>query len=432
MQQDPEELARQTLEQYRQFMNPGLASLLRFMGLDAVEWEGEGAVVRDAAGNEYLDFLGGYGAFNLGHRHPAVVAAVREQLDRLPLSSKILLSKPAADLAQLLCEVAPKPSAGVAAKGLATPPGLERVFFCNSGAEAVEGSLKLARASTGRKKFVAAIGGFHGKTLGALSVCGRDVYRKPFEPLLADVSLVPFGDAAALEAAIDSDTAAVILEPIQGEGGVNIPPDGYLPQARRLCDQAGCLLILDEVQTGLGRTGFLFECQRSGVAPDIMALAKSLGGGVMPLGAFMAKASLWRPFEENPLLHSSTFGGNSLACAAGLAAVKTIIKEKLPQQAAEKGSHLMHRLADIKSEHADIIADVRGRGLMIGVEFRDSDFAALVIAGLARRRILAAYTLNNPKVLRLQPPLIVSREQLGSFLTAFSESLQQAKSLVVR
>jgi putrescine aminotransferase len=418
MQQDPEKLAGETLEQYRRFMNPGLASLLRFMGLDAVEWEGEGAVVRDAAGNEYLDFLGGYGAFNLGHRHPAVVAAVREQLDRLPLSSKILLSKPAADLAQLLCEVG--------------PPGLERVFFCNSGAEAIEGSLKLARAATGRKKFVAAIGGFHGKTLGALSVCGRDVYRKPFEPLLADVSLVPFGDAAALEGAIDSETAAVILEPIQGEGGVNIPPDDYLPRARRLCDQAGCLLILDEVQTGLGRTGFLFECQRSGAAPDIMALAKSLGGGVMPLGAFTAKARLWRPFEENPLLHSSTFGGNPLACAAGLAAVRTIIREKLPQQAAEKGSYLMHRLADIKSEHADIIADVRGRGLMMGVEFRDSDFAALVIAGLARRRILAAYTLNNPKVLRLQPPLIVSREQLCSFLTAFSESLQQAKSLVVR
>jgi putrescine aminotransferase len=416
MQEDPEKLAEKTLEQYRRFMNPGMASLLRFMGLDAVEWEGEGAVVRDAAGNEYLDFLGGYGALNLGHRHPAVVAAVREQLDRLPLSSKILLSKPAADLAQLLCEVG--------------PPGLERVFFCNSGAEAVEGALKLARAATGRKKFIAATGGFHGKTLGALSVCGRDVYRQPFEPLLADVALVPFGDAAALEAATDSETAAVILEPIQGEGGVNIPPDDYLPRAKETCDRAGCILILDEVQTGLGRTGFLFECQRSGVAPDIMALAKSLGGGVMPLGAFMAKARVWRPFEENPLLHSSTFGGNPLACAAGLAAVKTIIEEKLPQQAAEKGSYLMQRLADIKSEYEDIIVDVRGRGLMIGVEFRDSDVAALVIAGLARRQVLAAYTLNNPKVLRLQPPLIVSREQLDSFLATFSESLSQAKSLL--
>jgi putrescine aminotransferase len=418
MQQDAEELAHRTLDQYRRFMNPGLAGLLRFMGLDAVEWEGEGAVVRDAAGNEYLDFLGGFGALNLGHRHPEVVAAVRQQLDRLPLSSKILLCKPAADLAQLLCEVG--------------PPGLERVFFCNSGAEAVEGSLKLARAATGRKKFVAADDGFHGKTMGALSVCGRDLYRQPFEPLLVDVTLVPFGNAQALEAAVGADTAAVILEPIQGEGGVNIPPDDYLAEARRICDHAGCLLIFDEVQTGLGRTGFLFECQRAGVAPDVMALAKSLGGGVMPLGAFMARAPLWSAFEANPLLHSSTFGGNPLACSAGIAAIKVTIEEKLPQQAAEKGSYLMDALRALKAEHADIIADVRGRGLMIGVEFHDSDVAGLVIAGLAQRRVLAAYTLNNPKVLRLQPPLIVSRDQLDRFLTAFGESLSHAESLLRR
>lgn len=250
---------------YAEHVNPGLARLLQFMGLEGLEERAEGCYLWDSEGRKYLDFLGGFGTFALGHRPAAVVEAVHRQLDRMPLSSKLLLSPLQAELAALLAEI--------------TPGDLKYSFFCNSGAEAVEGCLKLARAATGRPKIITAEGAFHGKTLGALSVSGREVYRKPFEPLLPAVSLVPFGDAEALRQAVDEETAAVILEPVQGEGGVRVPPNDYLPAAREACDRAGALLILDEVQTGFGRTGRMFACEHWGVAPDLMALGKALGGG---------------------------------------------------------------------------------------------------------------------------------------------------------
>ena len=413
---DAERANEETLRKYRAYINPGLADLLRFIGYGAVESRAEGVIVWDSDGREYLDFLAGFGMFALGHRPPSVLKAVREQLDRAPMSSRLLLGKPAADLAELLVSLA--------------PGSLRRVFFTNSGAEAVEGALKIARAATGRKQIVAAENAFHGKTLGALSASGRPVYKEPFEPLLPGFAHVPFGDAKALEKAVSQETAAVILEPIQGEAGVIIPGDDYLPAAREICDRAGALLILDEVQTGLGRTGKMFACEHWGVAPDIMALAKALSGGVIPIGAFMAREELWKPLEENPLLHSSTFGGGGLACAAGLAAVKAILQDDLPSRANRLGRQLLDELRSLQRKHEDSISEVRGLGLMIGVEFTDSDVAGLAIAGLAQRRILVGYTLNNPKVMRIQPPLVVSEQHVARFLQALSESLDQTRELV--
>ena len=408
--------SKDLFELYARHVNPGLARVLEFMGLEGLEERAEGCYLWDSEGRKYLDFLGGFGVFALGHRPHAVVEAVRRQLDLMPLSSKLLVSPLQAELGALLAEI--------------TPGDLQYSFFCTSGAEAVEGCLKLARAATGRPKIVTTEGAFHGKTLGALSVSGRDVYRKPFEPLLPGVVRVPFGDDAALRGTVDRETAAVILEPVQGEGGVRVAPPDYLPAAREACDRNGALLILDEVQTGFGRTGKMFACEHWGVAPDLMALGKALGGGVMPIAAVVGTPVTWKIFEESPLIHSSTFGGAPTGCAAALAAIKEIRDRDLPAHAAEVGGYLLQGLADIKARFPQQIVDVRGLGLLTGIEFAEPDFASLVVSGLAARGVIAAYTLNQPQVLRAEPPLIVTREEIDAFLDALRASVEQAVSLL--
>ncbi len=406
----------QVIADCRRFVNAGVAKLHEFMGAGAVEWWAEGSTIRDTQGVEYLDLLAGFGTLALGHRPPAVVAAVYEQLQRMPLASRVLFNKQVTDLAAALAEL--------------LPGDLEKSFFCHSGAEAVEGAIKLARLYTRRPGIIAAEGGYHGKTMGALSASGREIYKQPFAPLLPEVEHVPFGDGQALASAVSGETAAVILEPIQGEAGVIVPPDDYLPKAREICDEAGALLILDEVQTGFGRTGTMFACDQAGVAPDIICLAKALGGGIMPLGAFSSTAKIWAVLEENPYIHSSTLGGNPLACAAGLAAVREIQRMELPARAEKLGERTLARLRQLQQSYPEIVAEVRGRGLLIGVQFPDSDIAGLVIAGLVQRRVIAAYTLNNPEVIRIEPALSIPEQDLDRGLHAFEESVEQAKDLV--
>ena len=410
------QFVEETIDKYRRFVNPGLATLMDFVGFHGVETRALGASVWDSTGVEYLDFLGGYGVFSVGHAHPKIVKAVQEQAAAMPLSTRVLFNRPMADLAEKLAEI--------------TPGALQYTFFCNSGTEAVEGALKLARLATGKTQIIGTEGGFHGKTFGGLSASGREIYRAPFAPLLPDFLHVPYGDIAATAAAITEQTAAIIVEPIQGENGVVVPPDDYLPGLRRLCDEHGILLILDEVQTGFGRTGKLFACEHWGIAPDIMTLAKALGGGVMPIGAFTATPEVWKAFEPNPLLHSSTFGGNELACVAGLAALEVIFEEHLPGRAAAMGEILLAGLHAIADKYPGTITEVRGKGLLIGVEFSERDIAALVIAGFAQHHILAAYTLNNPCVIRFEPPLIVNEEQIARVLQAFDEAVAGVMDLL--
>ena len=406
----------QVFELYRKHVNPGMAELVKFMGFDTVEIEAKGCYVIGADGRRFLDCLGGPGVFTLGHKPQAVIAAVSEQLQLMPLSSHILLSPLLAEAAEALAKV--------------TPGDLQYVFFCNSGAEAVEGALKAARMYTSRPKFIAAEGAFHGKTFGALSASGREVYKKPFEPLLPTFVHVPFGDVDALARAMDDQTAAVILEPIQCENGIRVPPDGYLAAARELCDRHGALLILDEIQTGLGRTGRMWACDWDGVVPDILTAGKALGGGVMPVGAFVARPSVWQIFEENPYIHTSTFGGNPLACRACIAAINEIQRLDIPALASARGKRLLEGCRSVAEKHSDLVADARGRGLLVGVEFHDSDVAGLVIAFLAQENILAAYGLNNPKVLRFEPPAIITEEEIDRVVQALDHGIEWAKSLM--
>lgn len=403
------------LRLYEQYVNPGLARLMRLMGLAKVEARGEGSVVIDADGRRYIDCVGGYGTFALGHRHPRIIQAVEEQLHTMPLSSKVLLSSPMAKLASQLAAC--------------TPGDLTYSFFCNSGTEAVEGALKLGRIATRRKKIIAACHAFHGKTLGSLSATGHPLYREPFTPLLPGVVHVPFNDVAALERNLDEETAAVLLEPIQGEAGVILPSPGYLQEVRKLCDRWGALFILDEVQTGLGRTGSWFACEQEGVVPDILCLAKALGGGVMPIGAYIARPHVYDAYIDAPLLHTSTFGGNPLACRAASATLRVLQEEQLIAASRYKGAYLKSRLEEAARRHPGIVREIRGRGLMIGIEFISPAVGGVIMSEWIQRGVLTAFALNNLSVTRLEPPLTIQKEELDQVVAAFAASLAAAEPL---
>jgi putrescine aminotransferase len=405
---DSQQISAQTFARYNDHLNPGIAKLTDFMGLKVTEHRSEGCYVYGPEGEAYLDCLGGPGVFTIGHRHPRVIAALKEQLELMPLGSHILLDPVMAEAGEKVAAVC--------------PGGIEYVFFCNSGAEAIEGALKAARMHTGRPEFVCAQGGFHGKTFGALSASGRDVYKAPFEPLLAGFTHVPFGDAEALAEAVSDRVAGVLLEPIQCENGIKLPPDGYLQAAREICDENGALLILDEIQTGLGRTGKTWACDHEAVTPDIITLGKALGGGAMPIGAFAARESVWNIFAENPYVHTSTFGGNPLACRAAIAALEVLQDEDISGLCAERGSQLLAGMKHVAAEFDSVITDVRGRGLLVGVEFADPDIANLVIAGLIQERILTAFTLNQPEVVRLEPPALITGDEIRRVIDVFSQA----------
>ncbi len=406
----------ETISKYEKYINPAQAKLFRFMGLASVEGHAEGWTITDSEGREFIDCLGGYGMFALGHRHPKVVEAVEKALHTMPMCGKVLFNRPMADLAEALAEI--------------TPGDLQYSFFVNSGTETVEGCLKVARLATKRKKFVAANNAFHGKTMGSLTATGRDLYREPFKPLLDGFTHVPFGNIAAMESAVDEETAAVILEPIQGEGGIIIPPAGYLRQVKELCEAKGALFIADEVQTGIGRTGAWFGVNHEDVKPDLMACAKALGGGVMPIGAIIGTPRAWQGLIEAPFLHTSTFGGNQLACAAGVAAISVIKEENLLERGAETGAYLKAGLESIAAEFPSVISEVRGRGMMIGIELTKEGAGGMLMSLMIDKSIIVAYTLNNPKVIRMEPPLIMPKEVVDYVLEQFRDAVATTASVI--
>jgi putrescine aminotransferase len=429
----------QVKELHKKYLNSALTTLLGLINFDKRFVRAQGVSVWDSKGREYLDFLGAFGALNLGHNHPKIIGAL-EKVKELPNLLQSSLGTLAGALANNLAKI--------------TPGNLSRSFFCNSGAEAVEGALKLARIATGRKEFIYCQGSFHGKTFGALSVTGRKKYQQPFLPLLPGCVEVPYGDLQALNLSLkNQQVAAFIVEPIQGEGGIILPPPGYLAEARRLCLKYGTLFIADEVQTGFGRTGNMFACEHEGIVPDVICLAKSLGGGVMPIGAYLTTDEIWKKAYgsmEKCTLHTSTFGGNSLASAAALATIEVIYEENLIEQVREKGKYLLDKLLKLKEKHPHLLKDVRGRGLLIGLEFNQpknslsnrlsfglveklsDEFLGSMVAGelLNKHGIITAYTLNNPNVIRLEPPLIVTYNQLDTVINALEEILKAHKGFL--
>jgi acetylornithine/N-succinyldiaminopimelate aminotransferase len=365
---------------------------------------GKGVKVWDVDGNEYVDFLAGLAVNVLGHAHPSLVSAVTDQLGTLGHVSNLYVNEPSIELAERLLEL------------FGFDGGEGKVFFCNSGAEANEAAFKLSRR-TGRTNVVAMVNGFHGRTMGALAMTGQPAKQLPFAPLPGHVVHVPFGDVDALQAEVDDETAAVIVEPILGEAGVVVPPVGFLTDVRRITSEAGALMIVDEVQTGFGRTGAWFGFQWDHVQPDIVTLAKGLGGG-MPIGACIAFGDAATLFE--PGQHGTTFGGNPVSAAAGLAVINTIHAENLVANSATMGRRLMIALSEL--DHP-LVEGVRGRGLFVGIGLREP-IAQQVVASAARH----GYLINAPApdVLRLAPPLIIDAADVDGFVSAFPQILKTA------
>ena len=406
-----QDLASEAFENYKDYVNPPLARVMKLSG-SPVEVRARGTTIWDQNGKAYLDFAGGYGVFTLGHSHPRVVAAVQEQMEHISLSGKTMFNLVLGRAAKRLAEIA--------------PGDLRYSFWCNSGAEALEGAIKLARAATGRAKIVATYDAYHGKTLGALSISGRKTFQAPFEPLLGDVAHVLFGDPSALEEAL-RDAAAFVVEPVQGEGGVNVPQSGYLRDARAACDRAGALLIADEVQTGLGRCGYLFACERDGIVPDVMTLAKGLSGGVIPVGAYIARPDAWnRAYAKQPLIHTSTFGGSEIACAAALAAIGVLFDDDLVANARARGEQLLDGCKTLALEYPQVIREARGLGLLVGVELTNEGYGGWIIPEMLKAGVTAAWTLNQQRVIRLEPPLIVSEGEVEIALSALAAGVAAA------
>ena len=367
---------------------------------------GKGALVWDINGKEYVDCSTSYGVALLGHCHPKVVAAIQAQAEQLITCHGCYYNDKRAEFVEKLVHI--------------TPKGLDKVFLSNSGAESVECAIKLARKYTGKPEIIALMGGFHGKTMGALSATWDKKYREPFMPLVPEIKHVAPDNSEKLREAISEKTAAVLMEPIRGESGVRVPPDGYLQEVREICDEENVLLILDEVQTSFGRTGKLFGCQNWGVTPDVMCLAKPFAGG-LPIGVTVAKENIMSALKVGE--HSTTFGGSPLVCAAGCAAIDALVEENLTERAAEMGKHFKAELERLQAKHK-IVKEVRGLGLMLGMELRYDVLNVILKAAAKGVLVLDA----GRTVVRLLPPLVINKEQIDRTVNVLDEVLGEEES----
>jgi putrescine aminotransferase len=402
------------LDDFATYLNPQKVRVMRAAGLDIIEAQRSGVWVWDLAGERYLDCFTSAGSFNVGRRNPRVVAAAHRALDRLDNGNFLLCSSQKAELAARLAELA--------------PGDLSCTMFGTGGGEANDFAIKLARGATRRPTIVSTINGYHGHTGFSLSAAGRDAFRVPFEPLMPGFVQVPFGDIDAMVAALDESSAAVLLEPIQGEGGIIVPPANYLAQVREACDRVGALLILDEIQTGLGRTGRWWASEHEGVVPDIMTSAKSLGGSLVPISATLFGEELREFLIPNPFIHLSTFGGSDLACAVALEVLNVIEETNLVEHAAAMGRLLFRGLDELARVHADVIAEVRGRGLMVGVEYVDDSLGPRMSYHLAQHGVLAIYSGNQPSVMRLMPALVIEESEVVYLLDALAAAIADLKA----
>jgi putrescine aminotransferase len=391
----------------------------------ATEWTGSGAIFRDVLGREYIDCLGGYGMMDLGWGHPDVVATVRDQLSyRTPMPSQELIDPLRGVLAHLM--------------SLITPGDIKYSFFAASGTEAVEGAIKLAKLYTKKPAFIVALNAFHGKTMGSLSMIGKADFREPVGILYGGpVYHVPFGKADAVEQQLETckkigiGVAGILMEPIQGEAGAIVPPDDFWPRLREASTHYGTLLIADEVQTGLGRTGKMWGVEHWNVAPDILCVGKSFGGGVMPISAFCSTEEIWQVMmEPNPFIHTTTTGGGALACSAAIATINVTLRDRMWELAAQKGSYIIPKLKELATRHPKIFKEVTGRGLLIGLHFKTAEIGYQVAAGLFKRGVLVAGTLVSAHTIRIEPPLVVTYEQIDAVLDRLEDTINEVgKSL---
>jgi putrescine aminotransferase len=426
MSERPEEdqgkwIIEQSMQNFAEYFNKGWLdyrkSVTQAGQWAATEWTGRGATFEDVLGRKYIDFLGGFGMMDLGWSHPEVVAAVQAQLLRTPMPSQELIDPLRGVLAKLMADI--------------TPGDLKYSWFAASGTEAIEAAIKFAKVYTQKPAFIVAVKAFHGKTMASLSMMGKADYRQPAGQLYGGpVYHVPFGDAAAVEQQLEIcekvgiGVAAVLMEPIQGEAGAIVPPDDFWPRIREATKKHGALLIADEVQTGLGRTGKLWGVDHWGVVPDIIAVAKSLGGGVMPICAVCTTEEIFQPFMyPNPFLQTTTTGGGALACSAAIAAINVTVRDRLWEAAEEKGNYILPKVQELAAKYPQVYKGVTGKGLLIGQHFQTPELGGQVAAALFKRGVLVAGTLTSAQTIRIEPALVITYDEINQGLAALTEAV---------
>lgn len=420
---EKETMTKETIEYFDTYVSPGWLKYRKSVSTNSavLEWKDHDGICEGLYGEEFIDCLGGFGIYTCGHRNDYILDTVKAQLDHQALHSQELLDPLRGYLAKAVADI--------------TPGDLEKCFFTNGGAEAVEMALKLARIATGGRWYISTVGAFHGKSMGAISMGGKSTYRVPYTPMVQQVQHVEYGNAEDARKAIRNlvavgeKVAAVIVEPIQGEAGVIVPPAGYLAELRKICDEYGVALIFDEIQCGMGRTGTMWRCEAEGVVPDIMTFGKAFGGGIMPITGIICRPHMWtEELVDNPwLLGSPTFGGNPVCCSAAIATIKYMIDHDIPGQCKEKGDYLIKGLKSLWEKYPTVIGEVRGVGLMLAVEFVASDVGYSVAKGLFARGVMTAGTLVNAKCIRFEPSAVITTEQIDAVIERMDAALADTK-----
>jgi len=398
-------------ESYGRFISSSYPVFLSKLGLNKVACKAQGATIIDSEGKTYIDCIGGYGLFNVGHNNPFVIQSLCDQLEEQQLYTKPLISEIQVRMAECIAKIA--------------PGELTCTFILNSGSEAIDCAIKLVRLHKGAKKIITAQKSFHGHTFGALSASGIPSFSRGFLPLLPGFVNVPFGDIEALERSISAETAAVLIEPIQHEAGIVLPPEGYLRKVRRLCDEHNLLLVLDEVQTGFGKTGHMFACEHYDIVPDILVLGKSLGGGLIPAGAVVANNHLWKRFSLSFSMSASSYAGNVLACRACISTIRYIQQGSLLKDCVEKGKMLLRSFEECVVEYPDILRSAKGLGFLIGVETESGKIALEFAQEMIRQGVLMVPAFGNPSVLMVEPPLVISFQQIRTVADLFKEACEK-------
>lgn len=395
-------------ESYRRLINSSYPSFLTKLGLSNVAARAQGATITDSQGKTYIDCIGGYGLFNVGHNNPEIIQSLSDQLKEQQLFTKPFITEIQVRMAECIEEI--------------TPGELACSFILNSGSEAIDCAIKLVRLHKGGKEIITAQKAFHGHTFGALTASGIPSFNRPFRPLLPGFISVPFGDIEALERSISAETAAVLIEPIQHEAGVVLPPDGYLQEVRHLCDRHNLILILDEIKTGFGKTGHMFACEHYDIVPDVLVLGKSLGGGLIPVGAVVAKDFLWKRFSLSFSMSASSFAGNVLACRAGISTIRYIQNSGLMEDCSEKGELLLRAFREQVGEYPDVLQSADGLGLLIGIETQSGKVTLELAREMIKQGVLTVPAYGNSSVMMMEPPLVISFQQIRTVVDSFASA----------
>ena len=421
---EKEKITKETVDHFDNYVSPGWLKYRKSVSTNAamLEWQDHDSNVTDLYGNDFIDCLGGFGIYTCGHKNKEIVETVKAQLDHQALHSQELLDPLRGYLAKAVAQI--------------TPGDLQYCFFTNGGAEANEMALKLARVATGGRWYVSTVNAFHGKSMGAVSMGGKDTYRIPYTPMVQQVIHVEYGNAEDARKAIKNliavgeKVAAFIVEPVQGEAGIIIPPKGYLKEIRAICDEYGVAMICDEIQTGMGRTGHMWRCEGEDVVPDILTFGKAFGGGIMPITGLICRPPMWtEQLVDNPwLLGSPTFGGNPVCCSAAIATIKYMIDHDIPGECAKKGALIKEGLDKLAAKYPDLIDEVRGIGLMLAMEFKTSEIGYQVATGMFSRKVITAGTLVNAKCIRFEPASVITEEQIAQVLQRLDESLADTRA----